>query len=87
MKPIQFSPEAYKKLEELKHKNPKLLNKVQKQLKLFKQDSRHKSLRLHKITNQVENTWSISIDKSFRILYTELEDSIYFFKIGSHDEV
>ena len=86
MKVIAFSPDFYKKLQRIKRKDPKLFNKIQKQLALFKKNPRHRSLRLHKITREVKNVWSISIDRSIRMLYVQEED-IYFFDIGTHDEV
>lgn len=87
MKPIKLSPDVYKRLQELKRKDIKLFNKIHRQLKLYKQNPRHKSLRLHRIAREVENTWSISVDKGFRMLYTETKEGIYFFRIGTHDEV
>ena len=87
MKPIKFSPELYKKLQIIRKKDHKLFKKIQKQLKLFQIDPRHKSLRLHKITREVKNTWSISIDMDIRILYINENDGFYFFALGSHDEV
>lgn len=86
MKIIKFSADVYKKLQIIRTKNPKLYKKIQKQIKLFKENPKLKSLRLHKITREVKNTWSISIDKSFRMLYTE-GDFLYFFEMGTHDEV
>lgn len=87
MKSIKFSPNVTKKLRDIKRTNIKLFNKIQKQLKLFQQNPRHPSLRLHKITREVENTQSISIDMSTRMIYTETDGEIYFFEIGTHDEV
>ena len=86
MKIIHFSLDVHKKLENIRLKDPKLFKKIHKQIRLLREDPRHKSLRLHKITREVKNTWSISIDKSLRMLYTENE-FIYFFEIGTHDEV
>lgn len=86
MKIIKFSTDVYKKLQTIQSKDAKFFKKIQKQLKLFKEDPKHKSLRLHKITREVKNSWSISIDKSFRMIYTE-NGSIYFFEMGTHDEV
>ena len=71
MKTIKFSPAAYKKLQEIHRKDIKLFNRIQKQIKLFQQNPRHKSLRLHKVAREVKNSWSISINKSFRMIYTE----------------
>ncbi len=86
MKGIKFSPDVYLKLQKIKKKNPQVFNKIQKQLAIFKQNPKHKSLRVHKITREVKNVWSISIDRSLRMLYID-EKTIYFFEIGTHDEV
>lgn len=86
MKIIKFSTGVCKKLQTTKSRNTKLFKKIQKQLKLFKEDPKHKSLRLHKVTREVKNSWSISIDKSIRMIYTE-NGFIYFFEMGTHDEV
>lgn len=87
MKIIEFSPDLLKKLEEIRSTDLKLFNRVQKQLELFQNDPRHPSLRLHKITREIKDVWSISINKSVRMLYTELAEELYFFEIGTHDEV
>lgn len=86
MKTFKFSPDVYKKLQMIQSKDNKLFQKIQKQLKLLKEDPKHKSLRLHKVTREVKNSWSISINKSFRMIYTE-DGFIYFFEMGTHDEV
>lgn len=86
MKAILFSPDLSKKLQKIKKKDYLLFSKIQKQLKIFRDNPRHKSLRLHKITREVKNVWSISIDKSIRMLYVD-ETDIYFFDIGKHNEV
>lgn len=87
MKPLRFSPDVKKKLKEIQRNNVNLYNRIQKQLYLFINNPRHKSLRLHKIKRRDNlNIWSISIDKSYRMLHEENE-TIYFFDIGTHDEV
>lgn len=86
MKVIEFSPKVSKKLQLFKQKDSKFYQKIIKQLELLQQDPRHKSLRLHKIKKGEENIWSISIDRGFRMLFLE-DEKIYFFDIGTHDEV
>lgn len=87
MKPIQFSPDVKRKLKELQIKDIKLSKRIEKQLDLFLKNPRLKSLRLHKVSLEVKNTWSISIAKNFRMLYTETETEYYFYKMGTHNEV
>lgn len=87
MKTLKFSPDLSKKLEKIKLKDLKLFNKIEKKIELFQNDQKHPSLRLHKVTREIKDVWSISINKSIRMLYTKLEDDSYFFEIGTHDEV
>ena len=87
MKPLKFSPDVEKKMRGIQRKDANLYLRVQKTLDLFINNPRHKSLRLHKIKRRDHlNIWSIAIDKSHRMLYEENEN-IYFFDIGTHDEV
>lgn len=87
MKQIIISPDVKRKLQRLQIKDHKLSQKVRKQLKLFKENPHHPSLRLHKIKRDVKNVWSMSLDGSFRMLYVESEEDYYFFELGNHDEV
>jgi len=87
MKKIRFSPDLYKKLQQLRTKDNKLFQQVYKKLRVFELDPRHPSLRLHKITRDIENVWSISINMSIRMLYAESEEDYYFFEIGTHNEI
>lgn len=87
MKSIKFSPDIKEKLKEIQTKDIKLYRRIEKQLDLFLNNPRLKSLRLHKVTLEVKNSWSISITKGFRMIYTETEKEYYFYKLGTHDEV
>ena len=87
MKPIKFSSDFRKKLKVIRKRDNKLFKKIQKQLKLFQINPRHKSLRLHKVTRDVKSVWSISIDMNVRMLYIDSDEAFYFFALGSHDEV
>lgn len=89
---IKFSLELNSDLKKIKQKDLKLAGRIEKQLSLFAQDSKHPSLRTHKLTGKVKNRWSISITKSIRIVYVvvqaedEEEPSAYFVAIGTHDQ-
>lgn len=87
MKPVSFDPNVLKQLGEIQKKDTKLYKRILKQLNLLQQNPRLKSLRLHKVTLEVNNSWSISINKGFRMIYTETEEEYYFYKLGTHDEV
>ncbi len=83
---FEVSPDLKKELKKIKKKNHPLSQKIEKQLLLFKVNHMHPSLRIHKLSGH-DNVWSISIDKSERMLYTFNESSAYFFDIGTHEQV
>ena len=77
-----------RELKKIKQKDQKLTKKIEKQLLLFQSNSKHPSLRTHKLTDKRGEAWSISITMSIRMVYTISDEEIaYFIDIGSHDEV
>lgn len=85
---IEFSPLVLKELKRIKRRDRKLAEKVTKQLSIFKSNPKHPSLRLHKLTGEKEDAWSISITMNFRMIYRTINKNIvYFVDIGTHDEV
>lgn len=84
---LSFSTEVITELKRIKRKQPQLFEKIQKQLKIFKENSKHPSLRTHKLKGNLQNTWSISIEGNVRMIYTLKKKEALFFKIGNHDEV
>lgn len=65
--------------------NISLKKKVIKQLSLIQHNPRHPSLRLHKL--QGEDYWSISVDRSIRILIRIESRAMYVYHIGKHEDV
>lgn len=84
---FSFSTEVTSELKKIKQKQPLLFKKIQKQLKLFKENIKHPSLRTHKLKGNLVNTWSISIEGNVRLIYSIKKKEAIFFKIGNHDEV
>lgn len=87
-----FSPNCLKQLHKIKKTNSTLFKKIQKQISLFEEDIDHPSLRLHKLSGSQQQCWSLSIDRSYRLLfYFQSADdgtkSIVFFNFGTHDDV
>ncbi len=84
----KFSPTFQNKLKQIKKHNPKLLEKIIKQTKIFQINQKHPSLRNHKLSGYLHNTRSLSVGMSTRILYNmDTDGSAYFFDIGTHDEI
>lgn len=86
MKSIVFSVLFLKKLRLLSKKDPKLVRKIQQQLKTFQIDPKTPSLRVHKLRGNLSHTWSISVTSSFRLLYIH-DSEYYFFDMGEHDDI
>jgi len=84
---FSLSRETANRLKKIKQKQPQLFKKIQKQLKLFKINIHHPSLRTHKLQGNLSNTWSISIEGNIRLIYVIKNNEAIFLKIGSHDEV
>jgi mRNA-degrading endonuclease YafQ of YafQ-DinJ toxin-antitoxin module len=86
MKAITLSPTFQKKLQTLQLLDKQLVKKIHKQLQLFVENPKHPSLRLHKLRGNLQNTWSLSVTTSFRLLFIE-DTEYYFFDMGEHDEI
>lgn len=84
---IRLSDEVVKKLRKIERKDKKLTLRIERQLALFSQNPKHPSLRLHKLTGELQDLWIISITKSVRMVYLQKRDEIHFTDIGTHDEV
>ena len=55
--------------------------------KIIKKNSRHPSLRLHKLEGGPHEDWSISIEKDIRILFSYVKDGIVLVDVGKHDDI
>ena len=84
---FEISPDLDKELRRIKSKDKQLAQKIEKQLKLFQQNHQHPSLRTHKLSGNLDNMWSISIDKNLRMLFFLDSSGAYFFELGTHDQV
>lgn len=84
---FSFSTEVTSELKKIKRKQLLLFKKIQKQLKLFKENIKHPSLRTHKLRGNLTNTWSISIEENVRLIYYITNNEAIFFKIRNHDVV
>lgn len=84
---VSFSDKLILKLFKIKKKDLKLAKLIENKLILFQSDITHPSLRRHKLSGNLDNLWSISINKSIRMVYIEMENEFYFIDIGTHDQV
>lgn len=84
---ISFSEKLLLKLSKIRTKDFRLTELIKKKIIFFKNNPNHPSLRKHKLTGNLNNHWSISINKSLRMIYIEMEEEFYFIDIGTHDQV
>lgn len=84
---VKLSDKVQSQLEEIKKKDKKLAQRIEKQLILFSSNPKHLSLRIHKLSGKLKNLYSISITSGFRMIYVLSGNEAYFTKIGTHDEV
>jgi addiction module RelE/StbE family toxin len=80
-------------VKRLLRQSPKMAEPIEKTLQQLSEDAYHPSLKTHKLKGDLDDTWSCSIDRSFRILFKfvpMLEDDgeeIFLLTIGNHDDV
>ena len=84
---FSLTRDVVNELEQLKKKKPQTFKRVEKQLLYFQENSKHPSLRTHKLQGNLSNSWSISIEGDLRMLYYVEGDTAVFFMIGAHNEV
>ncbi len=84
---VELDPSLIKQFEQIKKRQPKLYQKIQKQLQLFRTDPYYPSLRNHKLEGHLKNSFSITIEDNFRLIYIAEEDMAYFYLAGTHDQV
>ncbi len=82
---LRFTKSFEKEFVSITRGNKELKKKIIKKFEVLMLNPNHPSLRLHKIGGG--KYWSISIDKSIRVLIFFQEQSIYIYHIGKHEDV
>jgi len=67
-------------------KNPQLKNKINNQISLLKENFRHPSLKLHKLSGKRAEEYSFWIEGNLRITFMTIDKKILFTDIITHDE-
>jgi addiction module RelE/StbE family toxin len=84
---LDFHPHFVRSLRKIVKRNPELNKIIKDKIKLFQENPRHSSLKLHKLTAKNVEQWSIKINPNLRIIIQYSEDTAILVNIGSHDEV
>lgn len=83
---LTYSNHFKKRLKKNLSKNPKLLAKVSKQLKLLRQDIAYPSLKTHKLQGKRTDEYAIWIAGDIRITFVVRESLYLLTDILTHDE-
>ncbi len=67
--------------------NPKLVSQFQKKLTKFMQNPKDPTLRDHKLVGEKNDFRSFSITGDIRIVYKIVDDEIWLYDFGSHNQV
>ena len=67
-------------------KNPPLKAKIKKQVELLRENLKHPSLKLHKLTGKRAQEYSFWIEGNLRITFMVIDNKILFTDIITHDE-
>ena len=90
---VAWTPKSVRAFKKIIRKNPQLRVLIEKALRQLVEDPFHPSLRTHKLKGDLSETWSCSIDYSYRIIFEfivstdEDEEVILLLNLGSHDDV
>ena len=90
---IAWTPKSVRAFKRLIRRNPQLRLLIEQTLQQMATDVYHLSLKTHKLIGNLDNTWSCSIDYSYRILFEFVPDveaegmAILLLNVGSHDDV
>jgi addiction module RelE/StbE family toxin len=93
LRQIGWTSRSLRAFKRLVRQNPQLRTQIEQTLNQLAQDPFHPSLRTHKLTGDLADIWSCSIDYKLRILFEFVKNSeseaeaILLLNLGSQDEV
>lgn len=85
---INFSSSFKRAFKKLIKGNPNVKKTFWQKVEIFINNPFHQSLKTHKLSGNLKDLWSFSIEYDVRVIfYFEDEEKIVFINIGSHDQV
>ena len=93
MKEIGWTSKSLRAFKRIVRKNPQLRSLIATKLQQLAKDPFHPSLRTHKLTGELSDVWSCSVDYNYRILFQFVKnpnnnsEAILLLNIGSHAQV
>jgi addiction module RelE/StbE family toxin len=90
---LAWTPKSQRAFKRLVKRNPQLKDAIAEVLNQLVQDPFNPGLRTHKLSGNLADVWSCSINYNLRILFEFVDDSenveqaILLLNLGSHDDV
>lgn len=84
---IEYNKTFIKNYKKRISSNPSLVDQFQKRTKLFVNDRQNPVLKDHALKGKMTKMRVFSITGDIRIVYTIFNNTIYFFDIGTHNQV
>jgi addiction module RelE/StbE family toxin len=85
---VNFSPSFKRAFKKLIKGNRNLKEKFWQKVEIFTNNPFDSSLKTHKLSGNLKDLWSFSIEYNVRIIfYFEDNQKVVFIDIGSHDQV
>lgn len=82
---VVFSKRFERDLKRIIKRDPRLKNKIRKQIETLLTNPTHTSLRFHKLSGS--NNWSASVTRDIRIIFTIDGKTVFCTRVGIHNEV
>lgn len=76
-----------KKLDKVIKTDKLLAASIKQTLEKLASNEVYPSFRLHKLSGNQSSAWSISVNKSIRIVFYYVEDGVVLVNFGKHEEV
>ncbi|HEX6462466.1 MAG TPA: type II toxin-antitoxin system mRNA interferase toxin, RelE/StbE family [Candidatus Saccharimonadales bacterium] len=87
MKRIEFTKQFQKRLKQRYGHQPKIIERLQRHLELFKRGIRKEPINDHPLTGKLKGLRAFSVGGDVRVVYQETEDCYLLLDIGSHNQV
>lgn len=84
---IEYNKTFLKNYKKRISSNLSLVDHFQKRIKLFISDRKNPILKDHALKGKMTKMRAFSITGDIRVIYTIFNDTIYFFDIGTHNQV
>lgn len=84
---VEYSKDFKKHFQKRILPNPSLASKFDKRFKLFINDSKNPLLKDHPLKGKKIGLRAFSITGDIRVIYQIIGEIIYFFDIGTHNQV